>query len=112
MRSPYQASPSISLHHQAFHIWPPVYLLILNHQTVNPIDPKAIRQINYKKLIYQKGRQKYHRNSIFGSTDQNLVVIDRMTEIDLFFFFDRCDPSQPLIVIQKIHKRLDSDVTK
>ena len=55
--SPYQASPSISLHPQAFHIWSPVHLLILNHQIVNPKDSKAIRQINYKNLVFQKEKE-------------------------------------------------------
>ena len=55
--SPYQASPSISLHPQAFHIWSPVHLLISNHQIVNPHDSKAIRQINYKNLIFQKEKE-------------------------------------------------------
>ena len=55
--SPYQASPSISLHPQAFHIWSPVHLLILNHQIVNPKDSKAIRQINCKNLVFQKEKE-------------------------------------------------------
>ena len=65
--SPYQASPSISLHPQAFHIWSPVHLLILNHQSVNPKDSKATRQIYYKNFIFQK--EKEIMDFIFGSTE-------------------------------------------
>ena len=65
--SPYQASPSISLHRQAFHIWSPVHLLILNHQSVNPKYSKPTRQIYYKNFIFQK--EKEIMDFIFGSID-------------------------------------------